>query len=272
MISIVFTTYYKNNTLVEMLQSIFKQSYKNWELIVIDLSKDKYFEKWLDDSFSNNSYLKTFEKLKANIKVIKFEETDNYNNYINSLSCGDNDFVIFLKDNDIIANYLFEDIYDIGYSYSFVEMISSDYIPVFFDENEMPCINENLPQNSVKIETHSRINIGDFYFSLYNGFSQLRNFHKWKYHNSIIILKKNVLLNNRFLIFDDNKYNDLSFCIYSVFLQEAYILDVCYYKILLHNENIEMPKHYEELETYLDSTKFKKNRIYYTPKNRNYIV
>lgn len=272
MINVVFTTYYKNNNLSETFYSIFNQSYKDWQLIVIDLSKEKYFENWFND-FQKESSFENIEHLISDIKIINFSETDNYNDYIKSLSCYDNDFVVFLKDNDIVADYLFENIYDINSLYPRTEMISSDYIPILFNNNEIPCINTNLPKNSVNIKNHDKVIIGKYFFSLYNGFPQLRNFHKWKSHDSIIIIKKSTILNNRFSLFYNNTYNNFSFCTTSVFLQEVYILDVCFYKIIYNNsEQYKTYKYCAEMEAYLNDTNFKKNKIYYTPKNRNYIV
>lgn len=296
MISIVMPTIKPLQRLNVTLLSILSQSYKDWELIVVDASKDKYFEKWLTEKIDTDFLFKNINaKQHLNkIKIIKPTENTNcpgnmYMEGFKNTSCGENDFVIFLDDDDFLANHLFENIYDISYKYPEADMISGDFISPLFDGNKV-LQNVGIFDGVKVIAKHNEMWIHNWYAKLTEGFWQQRNFHDWKANLHPKIIRKKAVKDNRYKIYTDTPcFSDASWRIQSAFLKEVYILDTIFFfvkdfkyesvsKQQLNKDRTPSEfatKSFEllqQFEKYLNEIKFKKDRIYYTPKNHNYTV
>lgn len=295
LISIVMPTHKPLSRLHATLGSVFQQEYNNWELIVVDSSDDKYFEKWFNENIENNIFLKQFKKYKNKVKIIKPTKDTTYpgNMYLEGLnctSCDENDFVIFLDDDDFLANHLFENIYDISYKYPEVEMISSDYISPLFDGDK---VLKNLGRfdGTKCVAEQSEIWIKNLFFKYPKGFMQWRNIHPFKSNLHPKIVKKKTIIDNRYKIFTNTEVkSDASFRVQNITLKEAYILDVGYYWVRDFKQDtvtseylskkkrtpskfaLESEKLLTDFENYLTTIGFKKDRIYYTPKHLNYKI
>lgn len=119
LISVFTTTFHSGSKILRPLDSLKTQTYKNWEWIIWDDSKDgKTFEA-----------LQEIEKKDIRIQVFKAPAHSGYIGEMKRRSCGlcRGKYVVELDHDDRISPDLFEIVYAIDQKYPYTDFIYSDY-------------------------------------------------------------------------------------------------------------------------------------------------
>ena len=155
LISIIIPTYNKAHIIVESIESILKQSYKNFEIIIIDDFSTDRTEDIIKDKYKNERRIKYYKNVK-NIGSRKSQKKG-YN-----LSRGD--YVIFMNDDDFyIDNDFFANCIYLYSRYKNISFIVGNII-VYYEgniSNNIEIRELNLPlqidKNSYFLEISSGI-------------------------------------------------------------------------------------------------------------------
>ncbi|WP_122640017.1 MULTISPECIES: glycosyltransferase family 2 protein [unclassified Romboutsia] len=125
-ISIIIPTYNKGHIIVESIESILRQSYKNFEIIIIDDFSTDRTEDIIKNKYKNESRIKYYKNIK-NIGSRKSQKKG-YN-----LSRGD--YVIFMNDDDFyIDNDFFTNCINLYSRHNNISFIVGDMI-VYYEGN-----------------------------------------------------------------------------------------------------------------------------------------
>lgn len=99
-ISVIIPVYNSNKTINKCLDSVLKQSYKNWEAIVIDDGS-------IDDSYE---IMKLYSYEDSRIKIYSQENSGPGSTRNKGIDKSTGDYIVFLDSDDYINQYYFEEI------------------------------------------------------------------------------------------------------------------------------------------------------------------
>lgn len=236
MISIVMPTHKKMPLLYATLMSVFGQDYNDFEFIVVDSSKNEYFEQQCFTMFDENPFLSSNRHKLSKLKIIRAKENTNLPGAMKMLGfehcTKDNDFVIFLDHDDILGERLLYYMHIAQMKYPSSEMITTKYTYFLYK-------NDNVYDYKVirgiigeRCETTNRVNFGNMWFSFSNPIDVYKWSHPFISPFKPIILSKNAIKNNRYSFIKDTETgDDWVFDIITHSLEETYIPIIGYHYI-----------------------------------------
>lgn len=136
-ISIIIPTYNRKNMILDSIESVLNQTYKNFEIIIVDDSSNDGTENLIKDKYKGEKRIKYY-KNSENIGPGKSAKRGY------DLSIGD--FIIFMNDDDFyIDNSYFNKCINLYLTYENISLIASDTI-VYYQQTKKISVRElNLP-------------------------------------------------------------------------------------------------------------------------------
>ena len=261
MISIITPTHKERPLLELTIKSVLSQSYSDFEWVVLDNSKEGYFEDKLNEFLINNP---KFENRRKNVKIFHktFRELNVgklKNECVRLTSCRDDEFILLLDHDDFLINDCLLNIYKYSNKYPHTQFISADTVPILYDiqndlfnfhrYHDLSKLDDLYKYNGVSGDL--KIEVDDFYIDF--GFVDNYIFRPYlidfvgKANNSAIIdnhiyshprcIKKYILLNPIFQFYEGHPISEdtVQCFIIGNFLQGVYIPKLLYTSILYND-------------------------------------
>ena len=228
MISIVMPTHQKVPLMQVTLNSVFSQSLNDFEFIVVDASKDGYFEEEFKTLVETYPILKRYESRFSNMRIIKPEKNKNFPGAMKlegfKHCTQDNDFVIFLDHDDFLGNDLLKSIKLAHIQYPYTEMVSTKYTSMIYDSGKI-ILNTKTYAGGTPCESSNIIYINDIYIKFDNAKQDIyKNEHPFKATLHPKIMLKSVIRDKRFSFIEDTeRLDDICWPVMSHSLIETYI-------------------------------------------------
>ena len=130
MISIITPTHKERPLLEETIGSVLMQTFKDYEWVVLDNSREGYFESYLEGFFERHPEL-SGERHHIRIVRRRYEEVcigRMKNDLVKETRCGMCDYVLLLDHDDLLDIHALQRINDMGVRYQEASFITSDYI------------------------------------------------------------------------------------------------------------------------------------------------
>lgn len=208
------------------LISVFSQDFDDFEFIIVDASKDSYFEKELEELLKMHAIEKRKDKL-SKIKILHPESGQNFPGAMKTYGfkhcVQDNDFVVFLDHDDFLGTELLKYIRLAQTQYPDTEMISTNYTSMVYDHGNIMTNLETYAGGETCGSTDT-IYIGDIYFK-FNGKQDIyKNNHPFRSAICPKIISKQALRDNKFkFVTDTERMDDFAWPIMTHALIETYI-------------------------------------------------
>lgn len=200
LISVIIPTYNREELLPKAMMSVISQTYKNWELLIVDDN-------------STDQTRKVVEQYASNDKRIKYQKNDRNKGPSGARNCGilhsKGEFIAFLDSDDEWFDYHLTDslhtINNTGADVCFslwVERRNEEIVKVF-DRKEL----QNNLKNKMEIfETYNNAVLFDKGL-----FEHFLNDSGWFYHINTMVIRKSMidkigLLNEKFIYGEDSEY------------------------------------------------------------------
>ena len=162
LISVFTCAYNTNQKIFRPYNSLFAQSYKNWEWIV------------LDDSDDNKTYelLKTIAKIDNRVKVFKPNEHVGSIGQVKKWAAGlcNGEILVDLDHDDELTNKALDYINKAFKKYEDVGFLYSNFSDIYEEDNDSVLYQQNwgIGFGSVKKELYKTYNLDGFYYSHMN--------------------------------------------------------------------------------------------------------
>lgn len=264
MISIITPTHKERPLLDLTIKSVLSQSYSDFEWIVLDNSKEGYFEDKFNEFLINNP---KYENRRQNVKIIHktYDEVNIgklKNECVRLTSCKDDEYILLLDHDDFLVDDSLLNIYKYSNKYPYAQFISGDAVPILYDiqnnlfnfyrYHDISKFDDLYKYNGVSGDL--KIEIDDFYidfgfienytFRPYlvdfvgksNNISNIINNHIYSHPRCI---KKYILLNPIFQFYEGHSISEdtVQCFIIGNFLQGVYIPALMYTSILYNDVN-----------------------------------
>ena len=197
LVSIVIPIYNAEKYLKDCLESILKQTYKNYEIIAVnDGSTDK-----------SRSILEKFLKIEKRIKIINLKNSGVSNARNVGIEMSKGDYICFVDSDDLLSNIFLESL--IKMDFNKYDLVQCNFMK----------FTEKMADNKIrKIEKYNENDIIREIKKIIHKFSNEKNnitISVWgKIYKKSIILDNNIRFNNRLYKFEDGIFNlrYLSYC------------------------------------------------------------
>ena len=135
MISIITPTHRPGPLLDITLKSVLEQTYSDWEWVVLDNSKDFYFESYLREFLDKNQQ---YKQISHKIKIFKRHYNELNigrlkNECVRLTSCQDNEYVLLLDHDDFLNPDTLYEIHKMSLRYPSSDYITGDCIKLDYD-------------------------------------------------------------------------------------------------------------------------------------------
>jgi len=256
MISIITPTHKERPLLDLTIKSVLSQSYSDFEWIVLDNSKEGYFEDKLNEFLINNP---KYEIRRQKVKIIHktYDEVNIgklKNECVRLTSCKDNEYILLLDHDDFLVDDSLLNIYKYSNKYPYAQFISGDTVPLYYDiQNNLFNFHRyhdtsNLDNIYGNVSGDLKIEIDDFYIDfgyvknyVFRPYSidwgaKLNNNNDIKNHiySHPRCVKKYILLNPIYQFYEEHSISEdtVQCFILGNFLQGVYIPKLMYTSIL----------------------------------------
>lgn len=135
MISIITPTHKERPLLEYVIGSVLRQTYKDYEWVVLDNSVEGYFEGYLEGFFERHPELRS-ERHHIRIARKVYDEVcigRMKNDLVKETRCGMGDYVLLLDHDDLLDIHALQRISDMAIHYREASYITGDYVRVMYD-------------------------------------------------------------------------------------------------------------------------------------------
>lgn len=263
MISIITPTH-KGRPLLDLtIKSVLSQSYSDYEWIILDNSKEGYFEDKFNEFLINNP---KYENRRKNVKIFHktYDEVNIgklKNECVRLTSCKDDEYILLLDHDDFLVDDSLLNIYKYSIKYPHIQFISGDKLQLLYDidanlfyPTKFAEITGTEFENQFKIASGDvKINIDDLSFDFgYQHEYTIRpyicdifNRQEYRFHTDGAIhshprcVKKQFLLNPIFQFYEGHTISEDTVQCYMIgkFLQGAYIPKIIHVCITYNNNS-----------------------------------
>jgi glycosyltransferase involved in cell wall biosynthesis len=278
MISIITPTHKERPLLDLTIKSVLSQSFSDFEWIVLDNSKEGYFETKFNEFLINNP---KYEIRRQKVKIIHktYDEVNIgklKNECVRLTSCKDNEYILLLDHDDFLVDDSLLNIYYYSNKYPQAQFISGDKVQLLYDvDNKLFYPYKFSEISGTPYEKNYNIASGDVILNI-DGF-QLNLGYQKEYtirpyicdvynregnrfntdgaiHSHPRCIKKQYLLNPMFQFYEDHSISEDTVQCYMIgkFLQGVYIPNIIYVCVTYNNNtnsSIE-PVEYEVKQKY----------------------
>ena len=211
MISIVMPTHNHPPMLSTTLLSVFAQDFDDYELIVPDVSPDRYFKDELYRLLETDESLQKYADNISKIKIIypdcnpRLPGAVRMSGVRNAVQ--DNDMIFFLDHDDFLGNGILKYIPLAMRQYPSTEMISTDYTSFCYFDGEI-CANLVTHMNGEVCGSSDTIWVENIYFKFPMKQDIYRIKHPWQSASCPKIISKKTLREHRFVFIEDTEVVD----------------------------------------------------------------
>ena len=179
-ISVIMPVYNVAEFLPKAINSVLDQSFKDFELFLVD-----------DGSTDNSGRIcDDFSKKNLRIKVLHQKNSGAHNARNNALNIATGEYVCFFDSDDYIDRNMLEDLYNLAIKYKSDLIISGFYINTYFNSNEY-IVTNYVPYTSNGLDIENFTNAKDFRKNIYHNFDRNMFYPPWNKLYKLSYLKEN---------------------------------------------------------------------------------